>query len=92
MQLWGHLAGAGCGGAAREGVAARCLRLLCCDSALPCSAFWHCRGKDVLSFVLGCIHGARSPVLLPYCAGCVRAACNLLNAWSEQPALLPEPK
>lgn len=29
---------------------------------------------------------------LPYCASCVRAACNVINAWSEQLALLAEPK
>jgi len=29
---------------------------------------------------------------LPYCASCVCAACHLINAWSEQLALLLEPK
>lgn len=92
MEMWAHLPRTGYGGTAYD-----CVQW----------GVWHCgvenrlfpglsssiaeEGKIFYSF-LDIYAGLGNLFALPYCANSVCAACNLINAWSEQLALLLEPK
>lgn len=47
---------------------------------------------ECFHFFLDISAGLGNLFSLPYCASCICAAGNLINAWSEQLALLLEPK